>query len=400
MSKKNIDDSPLSAFDGIIGSISGGTLPASSINLDDPNLDADDDDVVADLSTHEKDTNLDDDTKADPSAKDEDDEEDIKDDSTKDDDDAEEDAPVKPGKKNKKTVDFSDDDDTKEDHNEDAESSQVGLFFDAFNEALGWEVNEDEEKPNTIEDLIEYMRDLVEENSEPSYADTKVKELNEYIANGGKYDDFFKVQSAITELDKLDLDEEEDQKKVIREYYKANGYTDTQIEKKISRWEEAGVLEDEARENLDLLKEVKEKEKANALKEQENLRIEQEKAQKEFYTNIVTKIDDLKEIRGIKIPVEDRKKLKDYALKVESDGKTKYQKDLGKDVVSSFIEGAYFTMKGDSFVKSAKRSGETSAVSKLRASLKTNKVGRSSNGMDNSSPTPIWTAASSILGVK
>lgn len=398
MAKKVTDASPLSAFEGIVGNISGNVSQSGSINLDDPNLDADDD-SVADLSVKPGDKQSDDDT--DLLVKDDNDDDDIKDDSSDNDDDTEGEEPTKQAKQSKKQKDTDDtDNDVDVDPEKDAESGQVGLFFDAFNEALGWEVGEDEEKPNTIEDLIDYMRDLVEESSEPSYADNKVKELNDYIANGGKYEDYFKMQTQISELDTLDLDEEEDQKKVIREYYKSTGYTDTQIDKKISRWEDAGVLEDEAKESFDLLKEVKEKEKTQAIKEQEQARIQQEKTQQEFYTNIVNKIEDLKEIKGIKIPAEDRKKLKDYALKVESDGKTKYQKDLGKDIVTSFIEQAYFTMKGDSFVKSAKRSGETSAVSKLRASMKTNKFGRSSESMDNSSPTPIWAAASSVFGVK
>ena len=37
------------------------------------------------------------------------------------------------------------------------EEQMVGGFFDAISEKLGWEFDENEEKPNTIESLIDYF---------------------------------------------------------------------------------------------------------------------------------------------------------------------------------------------------------------------------------------------------
>jgi hypothetical protein len=50
------------------------------------------------------------------------------------------------------------------------EANQIEAFFDAFAEALNWDVN-DQDKPNSIEGLIDYIGDLVEQNSKPQYAD-------------------------------------------------------------------------------------------------------------------------------------------------------------------------------------------------------------------------------------
>lgn len=394
MANKMKDESPLSAFDGLLSNISGEDYQSDSSNLDGVLIDKGGDGVT-DLSKSDiDDTDID----VSPLLKDEEDEEDIKNDSSKDDDDSKvDDEPTKPAKNKKdKDVDFSDeaDDEIKPDA---GEAGQVGLFFDAFSEALGWEIDGEEKKPNTIDGLIDYMRDLIEENTEVEYADDRIKELDDFVKNGGKFEDYYTMANEITDLDKLDLEDEDNQKAVTREYLKANGYSDAQINKKIQRWDDAGVLEEEAKESLELLKGIKSKQKEAQLQQQQTHRLEQEKAQKAFYTEIETSIEGLKEIRGIKVTPEDRKKLKEYSLKFDSDGKTKYLKEYEKNVAKNFVESAFFTMKGDAFVKSAKQSGETSAVARLRQSMKSSKVGNSKHDMDNSSATPIWKAASSFL---
>jgi len=53
------------------------------------------------------------------------------------------------------------------------EASAVGAFFDAFAESNGWDVPEDE-KPKTIEEITDYIKDVVEQNSIPQYADDRI----------------------------------------------------------------------------------------------------------------------------------------------------------------------------------------------------------------------------------
>lgn len=390
MAKKTKDESPLSAFEGVISNLSGNLTAEDDVaNLDIDSVNDDDDEVI-DLSIKPKK----DDTKVTPSEEDEEDSKTIKVDESKENNDKSEEEDDKT-----KDIDFSDDVDENDKPADDAESSQVGLFFDAFSEALGWEVDT-EDKPNTIEDLIDYMRDLVEENSTPEYSSDQVKELDEFIKNGGKFEDFYEVSNKLTNLKDIDMEEESNQKQVLKEWLKISGYTDSQINRKIERWEDAGVLEDEANDSLELLIEHREKEKEQMVKAQEQARIKQEKAQKEFYNDVIKTIDNLTEIRGIKIPAEDRKKLKDYAFKIESDGTTKYQKEYAKNIAKNFVESAYFTMKGDALTSSAKKAGESSAVAKLRQSMKNRTPGNSKHNIDNSSAAPIWKAASSFFGVR
>lgn len=75
-------------------------------------------------------------------------------------------------------------------------------------------------------------------------------------------------------------------------------------------------------------------------------------------------------IRGIAIPKEDRKALFDYIFKVDQTGQSQYTKDFNKNLSKNLIESAYFTMKADALINSAKNAGETSATEKLREKLR------------------------------
>ena len=86
------------------------------------------------------------------------------------------------------------------------------------------------------------------------------------------------------------------------------------------------------------------------------------KKSKQFFDSVSTQINSLTNIRGIAIPKEDRRALFDYIFKVDQNGKSQYAKDFEKNLSKNLIESAYFTMKADALISSAKRTGETSAA--------------------------------------
>lgn len=379
MAKKQQDVSPLSGFDGVLGALTPNMQESNSVNMDD--FQKEDNDDVADLSLANKgddDVDLNDLDKIDDEK-----EEDLDLDFGSDEVDDEKDI--------KQNSNQDEDDDISE-----AETEQVSMFFDAFSESLGWDSDE-ENKPKTIEELIGYMQDIIETNSTADYASDEVKELDEYVRNGGSIQDYISVSSKVSSYDSLDLEDEDDQKTIVKDFLKRSGFNDKQIQRKIEKYEDAGLLEDEAEEALEFLKEATKKEKQEALKEQENQRLLAEEQQAKFYQEITSEIETLKEIRGIQVPQKDRKELMDYIFKVGPDGQTKYQKDYAANFKKNLLESAYFTMKGDSLIKSAKSTGETSAVQKFKQSLRTNKVGSSKHSMDNGSARPVWSAASSLI---
>lgn len=271
----------------------------------------------------------------------------------------------------------TDDDDTTEDNNEPSdadviEAQQVGLLFDAIGQSFGWNMNDIDEKdrPLTVEGLTDYFREVINQNSVPQYADDRIKQLDEYVKNGGKFEDFYTKQSDTMSLDNIDMDDEANQKAVIRELLKYNNYSDEQINKKISRYEDADMLYEESEDALDRLKTIRKEQLAEATRQQEEYARQQEEQSRAFFNEVSKDIQDLTNIRGINVPKEDRKALFDYIFKVDQTGMSQYQKDFNKNLSKNLIESAYFTMKADSLLSTAKRDGESSATEKLRKLLR------------------------------
>lgn len=298
----------------------------------------------------------------------------------------------------------ADDDENNEEGNEgeddnkdeDLASEQVTAFFDAISENLGWEFDEDEEKPKTVEELIDYITDVIEENSTPEFASDDVKAINEYVANGGDIEKYFSVVNTEIDYDNIDLDDVSVQKSVLKEFLKEKGHSDKMIQKKLDKYEEAGILQDEAEDAAEEMKIIKEEKKKALLETQKKNHEAYIKQQQNFYNSVVKEIEDLKDIRGIKIPKEDKKQLLNYIFKLDSDGRSQYQKDYAK-TNRNLIESAYFTMKGDKLLSAAKQSGESSAIKKFKSTLSSTKRVSSKQKMDNKTATPIWEIASRQL---
>ena len=267
---------------------------------------------------------------------------------------------------------IDDSNDSEPSEEEVTEAQQVSALFDAVGESLGWNMTDfnDDDKPVTVDQFTEYLGKVVEQNSVPKYADDRIAKLDEYVKNGGKFEDFYAKQQESLSFENLDLENESNQKSVIRELLKYNGYTDEQINNKISRYEDADMLYDESEDALERLKFIRQQEIEESRKQQEELAKQQEEQSKQFFQNVSQDISSLDSIRGISIPKEDRAALYDYIFKVGQDGISQYQKDFNANLSKNLIESAYFTMKGDALVSGAKRDGETSAAEKLRKLLR------------------------------
>ena len=271
------------------------------------------------------------------------------------------------------------------------EAQQVGLLFDAIGNSLGWNMDEIDEKdrPLNVEDLAQYFVDVVNQNSTPDYADERIQALDEYVKNGGKFEDFYSRQQEALTLDSIDLEDENNQKAVVREFMQRAGYTDEQINKKISRYEDSDVLYDEAEDALGRLKEIRQQEAEQLKQQQEAYAKQQEQQSREFFNTVSKDINELTNIRGINVPKEDRKALFDYIFKVDQTGQSQYTKDFNKNLSKNLIESAYFTMKGDSLVKTAKKDGESSATEKLRNMLRHSTKNHSTYNADDKQKSVI-----------
>ena len=266
----------------------------------------------------------------------------------------------------------ADDDDTDPTEADVIEAQQVGLLFDAVGQSLGWNMADikEDERPLTVDDLTNYLVEVVNQNSVPQYADERIQQLDEYVKRGGKFEDFYARQQEAVSFENLNMDDESNQKAVVRELLKYNGYTDEQINSKIARYEDADMLAEESEDALDRLKTIRQHEIEEEAKRQEAYAKQQEEKQRAFFTQVTNDINTLTNIRGIAIPKEDRKALFDYIFKVDQNGVTQYSKDFNKNLSKNLIESAYFTMKADALISNAKANGESSAAEKLRKMLR------------------------------
>lgn len=283
-----------------------------------------------------------------------------------------------------------------EDNNEE---NVVTNFFDAMAEKLNWEFEEDEDKPKSVDELINYFQNVIEENSKPEYSSEEVEALDNFVKQGGDIKKYLTIEAEL-DLDDIDMEDETNQKLIVKQLLKEKGFSTKKIDKLVSRYEEAGLLEDEAQDALEDLKEIKEERKKQLLEDQKKAYREQLQRQQQFYDNVISEIKGLKNIRGITVPEKDKKVLMDYILKPDTDGKTKYQKDYAKGGVKNLIESAYFTMNADKLIEAAKREGNNSAIDKFRRSLKSSSITtKSRKQATGSDDDPIWFSAARQLRI-
>ena len=335
---------------------------------------------------------------------DEEEEEDDVDDKGEEDDDIETNEPSKTKKSSKKTTKTDKDNDTVDEKGEeddidpdDGTTSEelIVNFFDSLSEQLGWSDVEDEDKPKTAEDLIEYFKDVIEENSVPQYASEEVEKLDEFVRNGGNLKDEAVDDAELMnfiDLDNIEVEDNEiNQKLVIKEFLKEKGLSAKLIDKKITKYEDAGILEDEAVDALEALKDIKAERKEKLLEEQQKSAREAQKQQQTFFNNVVSEIKGMDSIYGIEIPEKDKRALLEYIFKPDAEGVTKYQKDYAKSL-KNLITSAYFTMKGDSLITIAKQKGKKDALDNFKNSLRGSGVTKKSRKqvINNDSTSTIW----------
>ena len=270
------------------------------------------------------------------------------------------------------------------------ESAVITGFFGAIAEKLGWDIDDEEEIPQDVESLIDYFQNKIEEESKPEYASEEIEALDNFVKQGGNIRDYFQIDAEL-DLDNIDMDDEINQKRVIKELLKEKGFNENRINKMITKYEDAGILEDEAEDAIEDLKEIKEQKKEKLLAYQKKQYEQYRENQLKFYNNVVDEIKGLKNIRGIAIPEKDKRVLIDYILKPDTDGKTKYQKDYAKGGVKNLIESAYFTMNADKLIEAAKKEGNNSAIDRFKKSLTSTSISsKSKQTPRDSDNNTIW----------
>ena len=245
---------------------------------------------------------------------------------------------------------------------------------------MGWEFKD--EKFENVKDIVDYMAAVVEENSKPNYASEDVQKFDEFVKDGGDLRKFYDdTMSGRIDVDNVDMDVVENQRALVRENLRNQGYKEDRVNRTIDRYEDAELLSGEAEEALELLKEYNERNEQKLLDDQKKYADDYRKQQQNFVSDVEESIKSIKDIRGIKINTKQKKELLEYIFKPVNEGQTAYQKDYAASV-GNLIESAFLTKEGDALFKKVEEKAKTEAYKTLHKKIKVNKGRKISTEQD------------------
>lgn len=235
--------------------------------------------------------------------------------------------------------------------------------------------------PDKFEDSEDYLESKLTEVAETKFNSWKEElpeEIHQLIDNykeGIPLDEL--IYSRSREIEYSNITEEmlgedvELQKRIVSDWLANNDLEDKQIKKKIERYSDAGLLSEEAETALAKLKAF-EKRYQEQLKEEAQERKQQFEHQKEQKIKEVEKtiLSSEEIIPGIKLSKEERKKLTEGYLKMNSKGETQLIKKLKEDPMAN-LKIAQFFLLMDGKLDSVKAKLESKVVGKIRQTVDT-----------------------------
>lgn len=248
-------------------------------------------------------------------------------------DDEPEDEPKEKPKSIKKTIgniEYADDDDDDEPIN-DEDKSALRIFAEMQREK-GLLDFKDEEYEDSEEFILNKAQDTIANgiaNGIEEYKKSLPAEVKDIIDNyeeGVGLDAIIQNKKSLEYYEKITDEKLESddklQENLVREYYKEKGFSDEKIDKKIARLKVNEDLEDEAKEALEEITEIK-KAELEKVKEQQRIAKENEaKAYNTWVESFKKDIDGRSEIlKGIPVSAQDKKELQDAILKFDKQGK-------------------------------------------------------------------------------
>jgi len=272
-----------------------------------------------------------------------------------------------------------------------AEPEIAKYMAEQLAQEMGWTF--EDEKFTSVKDVVDYMAAVVQKSSKPDYSSEEMQKLDDFVRDGGNLRDFYdQAVGGRVDPEAVDLAVEENQRAVIRENLRNQGYKDERINKYIERYQDAETLEDEATDALDLIKEYNTRQEERLLNDQKKQSEEYQKQQQKFYSDVEDSIKSLTDVRGISINDKQKKELIEYIFKPNEEGLTKYQKDYASNV-TNLIESAFFTKEKDTFFKQVQKKAESEAYKSLQKKLKVSKAKRTKQSQQDEG------SASSGIGI-
>lgn len=247
---------------------------------------------------------------------------------------------------------------------------------------------------DSLDGFVDFVKTIVEANSEPQFANDEVARLNEFVTNGGSVQKYLDAVYNTPDLERIDISSADNQKKVYEMFLREKHPTKSEdwIAKKIEKVEDAGLLEDEASDAYDELMEIFTERKTSILEEQKRQHEENVRQYEETINNLRTKLTKGDNIAGFPINKNVGERFFNYLTQRDRrSGKTQYQQELEQDPDKSLLMAYMMFNKFD--VEKVSKRAKSEAAADLKKSLsrfsgsnatnRTNRVDEKSNGIDD-----------------
>ncbi len=232
------------------------------------------------------------------------------------------------------------------------------------------------------EKLDQKVQSLVEEYkaSQPDI----IKDLMDWTDNGGDPAEFLQYYNGQgKDYNKLDPDNEEHAKYIIKAWHKLQGDSDDEIEEIIEHYEDTEMLERKAAKLQSKLADYESRRIAEQLDNKKKAEQANQKAYKQYLDTVKDTISEAQDFGGIPVTNKDKREFYDYFTKpVNKEGHTKYALDLKKDPINNGLKLAYYLYKGFSF-KDVEKKAESNAAKKLKERLETASSSRKNSKSTN-----------------
>lgn len=253
-----------------------------------------------------------------------------------------------------------------------------------------------------FKDLIQDTAKLQFEEYKNSFVNDTSKKFIEFLESGGSADEFIQSSSEYPDYSKIDIDDEDNQKLMIREHYELLGWDENDIDSQIEELEEMGSLTKHSKTALKYLSKHRDEYLQGVIENQKQAEQARLQRLENEVVNIQKFIDTSENIAGLPVTKADRTKFIDYLTKpVKKDDRgnifSRYSLEVTEEdkLKMAFLKYKNFDFSGmEAKIETRKTTELKKSLSKFKdtMSTKNNKVDRSddSNSSKDKFPTLGW----------
>jgi len=202
-----------------------------------------------------------------------------------------------------------------------------------------------------------------------------IHKLVEFVEAGGNPKQFLEAYYNTDSWSDFEIADEKDAKVVLKEYLKAQGEDDDEINETLDTYEVSGILEKKAKTALNKLQAYEKSYQEQLVEQQKKYDAEQKVLAKKQYEEFKDALYKKEEIQGFKLTPKMKDNLWDYIMKPDKTGKTGLQKHNETNEDAQFLY-AYLAMNNWDINK-LERQVKTKVHSELASKLANFKDGRS-----------------------